>query len=340
MEAAHRVARHTHWPGKANHWLEYFSILGNMPAVIADPRLICDLLFAGQGPDGAVQAPGASHPGALSLPVQGLLLGEMLRALRHSEALTPELLRGAFHHAIAQHRHLYEHRDPAQEGLIAVFYPEEDGFGDNPAYAKPGRGAIQDPFFNTCLTWSNEALITLGCILKEDVMEALQWHELTIHTMNEKLWDEAAGQYQAFDLDKQQAIPLDTLAGLLPLACGAPTQEQAECMLRVLELRDLGIRSGIFFRYPSCRTDAAFADFRSGWRGCIWPALNWMLYRGLLRYDFTNSASRLKGDCLHLIAEYGFHDAFVPHAHPRGHPGIGAPSSPAAAALSVHWLLQ
>lgn len=305
--------------------------------------MFCDLLFAGQRDDGSVPAPGKAPTGALGLPVQGLLLGQVLRASRRSAEFLSEALRLAFHCALAQHRHLYEHRDPAQEGLISIFHPEEDGFGNNPAYHTlvPGTAnGIQDPFFNTCLTWSNESLLAVGSFLGEDILEVMHWHELTIHSMNDKLWDEEAGHYQAYDLEKGCSIRIQTLAGLLPLAAEIPTQEQAERMLRVLNDKRWGVSSGDFYCYPSCLPEAEFADFHTGWRGPVWLALNWMLHQGLLRYDFNQAATKVRSDSLRLIAEFGFHDAFRPHVHSLGHPGLGAPASPAAAALALHWLLK
>lgn len=323
-------------------WLSYFNNFGQLQLAESDPESYCTLFFEGQREDGFVPNVTISDREVAALPMQGFLIGTLLQnAKKNPERLIP-VLRKAYSRALAQHRYLYTHRDFEDEGLIAILHPEEDGFGNAPGYDFPNAGGgIQDPFFNTCLIWSNESLIQVGHFLGEDVLELIQWHELSIHSMNEKLWDERSGFYHAYDLYRQRHIPVDTLAGILPLAAEIPTQEQAERIWKVLETapwRSAVLGSGL---YPSCRLDALYADFRNGWRGPIWLVLNWMLYNGLLRYDFSDAATKLRGAALRYISEYGFHDAYDPRLESgSGHPGIGAATSPSAAALALHWLLK
>ena len=92
--------------------------------------------------------------------------------------------------------------------------------------------------------------------------------------------------------------------------------------------------------YPSCSIDRVEVNAQQGWNGAVWPALNWMLYKGLKRYDFNETAERLRRHTLQLVSEYGFHTAYDSRKQKQGHPGIGAPSSAAAAALALHWLLK
>lgn len=341
MEAAATAAREPHVSvtggGHSPAWLQYFRVLGKP---VPSPEELCEMLFAGQRANGFVPDVPASE--RVALPLQGLLLGKLLQVNRKSAGFLAPALRRAFDCAMAQHRYLYTHRDPAEEGLPAIQFPEEDGFGNAPGYVYPfpAKPCIQDPFFNTCLSWSNEALIAVGHFLGADVLEVMQWHELTIHAMNEKLWDDAAGQYRAFDLNRGCAISLNTLAAVLPLAAEIPTQEQAEKMLRGLKSSGWTLPEGDFLLYPSFRPGNADADFRAGWRGPVWQALNWMLYEGLLRYDFKEKAQALRKSTLSMISEYGFHDCYDPRLGTTGNPGIGSPASPAAAALALHWLLK
>lgn len=341
MEAAATAARESHVSGIAGAlspvWLQYFRILGKP---VPDAAELCEVLFAGQRADGFVQDRPDSERAAL--PLQGVVLGKLLQVNRKSAGFLAPALRQAFDCAMAQHRYLYAHCDPAEEGLLAIRFPEEDGFGNAAGYEfpAPARPSIQDPFFNTCLSWSNESLIAVGHFLGEDVLEAMQWHELTIHAMNEKLWDDKAGQYRAFDLNRDCTVPLHSLAAVLPLAAEIPTQEQAEKMLHVLKKDSWTLAGRDFLLYPSCGPGAAVADFRTGWRGPVWQALNWMLYEGLLRYDFKETAQALRKNTLHAISEYGFYDSYDPRLDNPGNPGIGSPASPAAAALALHWLLK
>jgi hypothetical protein len=324
-------------------WLSYFNTLGQIQLAESEPETYCKLLFEGQRADGFMPNMSIVGREVAALPIQGVLIGILLHEARKSAERLIPALRKAYARALAQHRYLYTFRDFWDEGLIAILHPEEDGFGNAPGYTFPkaGFGGIQDPFFNTCLIWSNESLIQVGHFLGEDVLELIQWHELSIHSMNEKLWDERSGYYHAYDLMRQCHIPVDTLAGILPMAAEIPTQEQAERIWKVLETapwRSAVLGNGL---YPSCRLDALYADFKKGWRGPIWLVLNWMLYHGLTRYDFSEAAAKLRIAALRYISEYGFHDAYDPRFEVvSGHPGIGAATSPSAAALALHWLLK
>ena len=336
MEAASTAAREQESVPVVG-WLSHFALLERVALAIAQPEQYCNQLFRGQCADGMVPATGNSA--AVSLPVQGLLLARLWQANRHQWAALEPVLRLAFAKARDQHRYLYASRDPEENGLLVIRYAGEDGFGDNPAYDFASGGQYQDPFFNTWLSWSNEGLITLGNFLGEDVMEIVEWHELTIHSMNERLWDERVGLYGAYDVDGRRLIRLDTLASMLPLAAEVPTQEQAERLLDQLSGRDWGHTGD--YRYSSCRPGATMADYSGGWRGLVWLSLNWMLHQGLMRYEFTAAAARLRKETLQLIAAYGFHDAYDTRvtADDR-HKGIGSPSSPSAASLALHWLLR
>ncbi len=86
---------------------------------------------------------------------------------------------------LAKHKNLYDLFDPLEEGL-------------------PATGNIQDPLFLMALTWSNESLIHLGHMLNFDVLDVIQWHELTIYSMNDKLWDDECGGYQLYNLAEEQ----------------------------------------------------------------------------------------------------------------------------------------
>lgn len=340
MEAAGTLAAgHNKVHVDESSWISHFRIFGLHLSEISDAEILCRYLFDNQTPTGFL--PSRDRPDAAAVPVQGVLLEQLWQSSRKNAAFMAPALRAAFHRAIAYHRYLYEHRDPAGEGLLVIERAEEDGFGNAPGYPydSPARRIlIQDPFFNTCLAASNEALMALGGFLKEDTTEPAQWYELTVHSMNEKLWNEAAGCYQAFDLETCSHIPCLTLAGVLPMLAEVPDQEQAERLLLLLE--SPAWTDSEYRMYPSCRIDHHTAYDSKGWNGSVWPVLNWMLYKGLKRYDFGEAAERLRRHTLRIVSEYGFHVAYEAPKRELGHPGIGAPASVATAALALHWLLK
>lgn len=199
---------------------------------------------------------------------------------------------------------------------------------------------IQDPLFNGVLCWSNEALIKIGNLLGEDISEPMQWHELTIWSMNDKLWDEERGMYNAYDLRQQEVIPVHTSSGLMPLCGEVPTQEQAEAMLLALESEHFGGERKDIRLCPTYSLQAEDVDFKKYWRGPVWINLNWLLYRGLLRYDMDETAERVKQDSLSLLRGHGFYEYFDPRIEADEEVGCGTDTFSWSAALCMDWLMR
>ncbi len=194
---------------------------------------------------------------------------------------------------------------------------------------------IQDPLFNGILAWSNECLIRIGGLLGEDVSEPVQWDELAKYSMNEKLWDESRGIYNAFDLRSNEHIPAHTIAGLMPLAGDAPTQEQAEKMLKNLEGEMFGGNRKGRYLCPS----HGMPGQDGGGIGPVYIPFNWILAHGLERYEMYGMAERIRRDSLELLNRYGLFGCFSqqeeepPLATPEGSAG-----SSAAAAIYIDFL--
>jgi len=223
-------------------------------------------------------------------PFAGMVLGKLVETGELSASV-----RSCFQQVVTGYRYLYDFCDPLGEGL---------------PYAPGAKEKISKPSFLTALTWSNESLIHLGNQLGIDVLEVIQWHELTIFSMNDRLWDEACGGYFAFDLETQSLVNQGFPERFVPMAGEIPTQDQAECMLVKLEERLLMSSVSIFEA--------------------------WLLYRGMLRYDFVDLAARLRKRILSLCQEYGFCKGFnletgIPIASPKE-------QSPVVAALVIDLL--
>ncbi len=229
--------------------------------------------------------------GQVHLPLEGMMLWHLYRNSRNKH-LAKSYVAQYYPEILTLHRHWYDQCDPEEEGL-------------------PINKGVQDPVFLTALTWSNESLIHLGHILDKDVLEIIQWHELTIFSMNEKLWNDTCTGYQAFDVTTGTLRQVEGLKRFLPMAGEIPTQDQAECMLlkleRVLKKTQLGVLE------------------------------SWLLYYGLRRYDFVDLAARLRRFLLESMTSFGCYDYY--------HPFTGEPilketnvQSPVAAALGIDLL--
>lgn len=198
---------------------------------------------------------------------------------------------------------------------------------------------IQDPLFNGVLCWSNEALIEMGHVLGEDVLEIILWNELTVHSMNEKLWNQEKGYYHAFDRVAHAPIPIPVNSGLLPLVGLVPTQEQAEAMLRHLEGPTFGGAPKDVYLCPTYSPQAKDIDYARYWRGPVWINTNWLLYQGLLRYDMKDMAERVRRDSLELLDQFGFYEYFDPRKG-AAQAGYGTAQFSWSAALCLDWLAE
>ena len=172
---------------------------------------------------------------------------------------------------------------------------------------------VQEPFFNAILSWSNEAMIEIGRILKEDVTDFVLWNELTVFSMNEKLWDEEQGIYNAYDLVNKTVIPGDTLSGLLPIMADVPNIDQAENILR--NIKDdffSGTKENPMYLCPTYDVTAENIRLGKKNRGAVSIYQNWLLYQGLKRFEMTAVAQKVKNDSFELTEKYGFCEHFNP----------------------------
>jgi hypothetical protein len=171
---------------------------------------------------------------------------------------------------VAWHRQLYKNYDLAEEGLPCVPHPSE---------------CLQDPFFLATLVWSNESLIQLGHFMQKEVLEIIQWNEWTIHSMNEKHWDAGHCRYLAFDVNLNETIQTDFFKSVAPLVGEVPTQDRAELLLTQIQ--------GAFNKSEP-----------------LTVVEQWLLRRGLLRYDFVQLAAEIRQNLLRSIKKHGFHKQF------------------------------
>lgn len=222
--------------------------------------------------------------------------------------------------------------------LVDIF--RRNGYDDQ-AIFKECPFIIQDPLFNAILVRSNEALIRIGQIIKEDVSEIVLWNELTIYSMNEKLWDEEWGIYNAYDLKNDCVLPNETSNGLIPLFGSVPTQDQAEQMLNLFKHPAFsGDMTTETWLCPTYSLLAEDVDFEKYWRGPIWINMNWMLYHGLKRFDFENEASLIKEHTLELLSKYGFFEYFDPRKSIDSEAGYGTNQFSWSAALCIDLLKE
>ncbi len=217
------------------------------------------------------ESPTEDASAVLSDAAHGWILGHLYQTAKN-KAVFLQQLRPVFQQILDFHRFLYGNCDLSGDGLIATASGQSEGVTRSHTLTY-----FEDPFFNAMLIWSNEQLIRLGGLLKHDVQELMEWNDLAVWSMNEKLWSENAGLYLPHVLKNSQTVFSASITGMMPLAAGIPTQEQAERMLETLLQGD--------FQIPDIATA-------------------WLLYKGLLRYGMQESAADLKKEAFASIEDH------------------------------------
>ncbi|RTE53691.1 glycoside hydrolase [Arenibacter aquaticus] len=169
---------------------------------------------------------------------------------------------------------------------------------------------VQDPLFNAILIKSNEALLGLYELIggHETEKEQLQrWQEKSISGVNSKLFDGELGAYVHYDLRNNIPIRHLSSSSFSPLFAGIPNQERAKVVVQTML-----DRFGGDDKYLCASFDPTNERFnpRKYWRGPVWINMNWLLYYGLKRYGFMETAQRIKDDSIELIERDGFYEYF------------------------------
>ncbi|MCK5427521.1 MAG: DUF547 domain-containing protein, partial [Thermodesulfovibrionia bacterium] len=165
--------------------------------------------------------------------------------------------------------------------------------------------------FNAILCASNEALIKISDILKKPFREIEEWYEMTAHSIQEKLYHDEHGIFDAYDISEGGLLELETASGFMPLFGGAASKEQAARIYEYLNSRSFcALHQGNCFTIPSYDTQKEGFKRENYWRGPVWININWMLLQGLRRYGYIQKADSLALDILQLPIRFGFYEYF------------------------------
>lgn len=127
------------------------------------------------------------------------------------------------------------------------------------------------------------------------------------------------GMWYAYDHNDEEHITVDTWAHFMPLYGGIATAAEAAVLVESWLLSEQHFWTE--FPVPSTSLQEAAFDPTTGfWRGPVWMAPNWFIYKGLIRYGFHDVAYELREKTTALINQSGFREQYNPHTGA----GIGA----------------
>ena len=193
---------------------------------------------------------------------------------------------------------------------------------DPSVYYRPARSTASI-YLNSLLY---RELLAFGSLLEDldKVREANRWRgraQDLADAVNEHLWDERDGTFYSADLALRPIDPEDWLhrgaprswssvllrvdnwSSFLPLWAGFASQEQADRMReRVIDRRTFRANYGVrTLSRLEKQYNLRASNNPSNWLGPIWGVSNYLVFRGLLKYGFTDDARELAEDTVRLF---------------------------------------
>lgn len=254
-------------------------------------------------------------------------------------------LRETFDATFAFYRYLIEKRDPRDHHLVSIINPDESGEDNSPRFDKPMKLKddisffghmyerhklmdanrvckfdvelctrnhfwVKDVPFNAILIKNLEILRDIALLLERPDVE----HYVTLHmglikeAMREHMF--ADGVYWSTSGEHHEKLKVATWAHFAPLFAGLYTKDEARALIKNHFNNPDTFRSSFGIRTVS-KQEPSYRS-QGFWRGPVWFAPQWFIYKGLLAYGFEDEASWVRDTTHALIQRHGFREYFNP----------------------------
>jgi glycogen debranching enzyme len=185
---------------------------------------------------------------------------------------------------------------------------------------------VKDVLFSAILVAANEALLEISRLVEashEDAELISSWISRGRRGL-ESRWDPELRLCLDYDLRAAKPLRSRTVAGFAPLVAGGLRPRRLVTLLETLG-------SPSFIGCPGLRRPLPPSSY---WRGPVWPVIDWLLWRALVRAGEHQLAERVRESSLEQIAEGGFAEYFEPFT---GEP-LGSREQSWTAAVTLDWL--
>ncbi|MBL0183165.1 MAG: hypothetical protein IPP96_13045 [Chitinophagaceae bacterium] len=205
------------------------------------------------------------------------------------------------------------------EGIkLHNLYPEIFNYdGLSPAWNKQGRSVD----FSSQMALFAENLISIASIIqqKDEVADYLKFYDETKNAINKHCWNEADQFYYDLGYDKQ--IRRKHIGMFWTLIAGIVPSEKISGMIKHLTDPAGFWRTIPVASYPA--NQQGYSKEGTYWLGSVWAPTNYMILRGLLRYNENNIAGRLARQYYWAVAEVykqtgTFFENYAPDAVSKG----------------------
>ena len=181
-------------------------------------------------------------------------------------------------------------------GLYAVPFEASTMFNS------PRKGSYYPVDFNSCVAINAAHMSALGDILNDkDISFQYKKMYFSLKTrINSLMWDNETGFYH--DLDKtEHRLPQKTIAGFWPLLAELPNADKAEILVGHLKNPKT---FGTDHPFPSLSADSPdFKESGEGYKGSVFPTFNFMIIKGLEKYQYYGLARECAIRHLYFILE-------------------------------------
>ncbi len=258
----------------------------------------------------------------------------------------------------AYYHYLLSERNPEKSYLLGIVNPDESGEDNSPRFDKllglppvhsldvnfskrleiiSRHAAGQSPFwikdvpFNViCIkALQNLSKIATTLTLFEEAQVFETQAQMITNAMRKLMWEDGIF-WSVYDKGFKK-IKVTSWAIFVPMFARLYTFKEAESLVK-----NYLLKKGRFdrpFLLPTISKDdpsydpsgpwrgmAEMLSTHLSWRGPVWMAVNWFVYKGLINYGFFDLAKEIKKSSLKLIAKSGFRE----HYNPETGQGLGA----------------
>lgn len=166
-----------------------------------------------------------------------------------------------------------------ENGLYAV------PFESSTMFNSPRQGCCYPVDFNCCMAINASHMSALGDILNDKDL-SFQYKKMyfSLKTrINNLMWDSETNFYHDLDKDEQR-LPQKTIAGFWPLLAELPNADRADLLISHLTNP---ATFGTEHPFPSLSMDSPdFCENGEGFRGSVFPPFNFMIIKGLEKYQY------------------------------------------------------
>jgi glucosylglycerate hydrolase len=195
---------------------------------------------------------------------------------------------------------------------------------------------VKDALFSAVLVAANEALSEIARVVgapEEEAGLVEAWISRGREGLEER-WDPELGLCLDHDLRRDAPLGARTIAGFAPLVAGGQDPDRLDALLKTLDSAAfLGNPRLRLQLPPSASPEEAHFQPRNYWRGPVWPVVNWLLWRSLVRAGESGRAEDLRRTALHQLAGGNFAEYYEPFT---GEP-LGSDDQSWTAAVALDW---